>query len=159
MRIALAALAVAMAMTTPSVTKAASLANVYAETRMKPCCLEAAEMNRGCCGYDESQVHQNHDRLRAADRALASAGFWYVTAVLGGTGYFGRDAAAVQADFTTRLAVELPRVMAIDHLPACCAAAVDAYRGCCGKDAAALAATFAQEIAAARERLMATEGC
>jgi hypothetical protein len=75
-------------------------------------------------------------------------------------GCYGQTAAALQADFGVRFARELPRVMALDQLPACCAAAVESGQGCCGKDAPTLAATLDQEMAAATERLKRqAEGC
>jgi hypothetical protein len=132
----------------------------HADTRMSYCCLKSAEMGLGCCGVEADRNLAAYDRLRAADRVVASMGTCCATAVMSISRCCGQTAAALQADFGYRFARELPRVMALDQLPACCAAAVEAGRGCCGKDAPTLAATLDQEIAKATERLKKQEeGC
>lgn len=132
----------------------------HADTRMSYCCLKSAEMGLGCCGVQDHRNVAAYDRMRAADRVLASMGTCCATATMAITGCCGQTAAALQADFAARFTRELPRLMARDQLPACCAAAVETGQGCCGKDAATLAATFDQDIAKATERLKKqAEGC
>ncbi len=132
----------------------------FADTRMNYCCLKSAEMGLGCCGVDDDRNLAAYDRLRAADRVVASMGTCCAAAVMSISRCCGQTAAALQADFGYRFARELPRVMALDQLPACCAAAVEAGKGCCGKDAPTLEATLDQEIATATEKLKRMEeGC
>ncbi len=132
----------------------------FADTRMNYCCLKSAEMGLGCCGVQDYLNLAAYDRMRAADRALASMGTCCATATKSIAGCCGQTAASLQADFGVRFTRELPRVMALDELPACCAAAVEAGRGCCGKDVPTLVATLDQEIAKATDRLKKQdEGC
>jgi hypothetical protein len=162
MKLALACLSVLAVTSTLGAARAAfdPVHPRHADTRMSYCCLKSAEMGLGCCGVQDHLNLAAYDRMRAADRVLASMGTCCATATMAISGCCGQTAAALQADFGVRFARALPRVIALDQLPACCAAAVEAGQGCCGKDAPTLAATLDQEIAAATERLKKqAEGC